>query len=116
VTVFRVGRGRPTPLLPNQHSPQEINMKSTHAVLAATLALSLNALMGTAHAAAPAKATEKCYGVSLAGKNDCAAGPGTSCAATSKVDYQGDAWVMVEKGTCAQIKTPKGYGSLTPTK
>jgi uncharacterized membrane protein len=31
---------------------------------------------------------EKCFGVSLAGKNDCAAGPGTTCAGTSKVDYQ----------------------------
>ena len=59
---------------------------------------------------------EKCYGVSLAGKNDCAAGPGTSCAGTSKSDYQGSAWKMVAKGTCATIKTPKGTGSLTPIK
>jgi uncharacterized membrane protein len=57
---------------------------------------------------------EKCYGVSLAGKNDCAAGAGTSCAGTSKVDYQGAAWRLVDKGTCTKIKTPKGYGSLTP--
>ena len=62
------------------------------------------------------EAQEKCYGVSLAGKNDCAAGPGTSCAGTSKVDYQGNAWKMVPKGTCASIKTPKGMGSLTPVK
>jgi uncharacterized membrane protein len=57
---------------------------------------------------------EKCYGVSLAGKNDCAAGPGTSCAGTSKVDYQGNAFKLVAKGTCTNIKTPKGVGSLTP--
>ncbi len=57
---------------------------------------------------------EKCYGISLAGKNDCAAGPGTSCAGTSKVDYQGNAWTYVAKGTCVSIKTPKGNGSLTP--
>jgi uncharacterized membrane protein len=44
--------------------------------------------------AAPAAAMEKCYGVSLAGKNDCAAGPGTTCAGTSKVDYQGNAWAI----------------------
>lgn len=62
------------------------------------------------------EAQEKCYGVSLAGKNDCAAGPGTSCAGTSKVDYQGNAWKMVPKGTCASIKTPKGTGSLAPVK
>jgi len=61
-------------------------------------------------------ASEKCYGVSLAGKNDCAAGPGTSCAGTSKVDYQADAWKSVPKGTCVAIKTPKGSGSLTPTR
>jgi uncharacterized membrane protein len=57
---------------------------------------------------------EKCYGISLAGKNDCAAGPGTTCAGTSTVDYQGNAWTYVAKGTCTSIKTPKGTGSLTP--
>jgi uncharacterized membrane protein len=57
---------------------------------------------------------EKCYGISMAGKNDCAAGPGTSCAGTSKSDYQGNAWKYVAKGTCTAIKTPKGNGSLTP--
>lgn len=61
-------------------------------------------------------AMEKCYGVSLAGKNDCAAGPGTTCAGTSKVDYQGNAWEFVAKGTCATIKTPKGMGSLMAIK
>lgn len=59
---------------------------------------------------------EKCYGVSLAGKNDCAAGPGTTCAGTSKTDYQGNAFKVVAKGTCTAIKTPKGTGSLTPIK
>jgi len=59
-------------------------------------------------------ATEKCYGVSLAGKNDCAAGAGTTCAGTSKVDYQGNAWKSVAKGTCSTMKTPKGTGSLMP--
>ena len=61
-------------------------------------------------------AMEKCYGVSMAGKNDCAAGPGTTCAGTSKVDYQGNAWKNVPTGTCTSIKTPKGTGSLTPIK
>ena len=53
-----------------------------------------------------AQAKEKCFGVSLAGKNDCAAGPGTSCAGTSTVDYQGNAWTLVEAGTCADIELP----------
>ena len=56
----------------------------------------------------------KCYGVSKAGENDCAAGPGTSCAGTSTVDYQGNAWTYVDKGTCLDIETPKGPGSLEP--
>jgi uncharacterized membrane protein len=59
---------------------------------------------------------EKCYGVSMAGKNDCAAGPGTTCAGTAKMDYQGNAWKNVPAGTCTTIKTPKGMGSLTPIK
>ena len=63
---------------------------------------------------AKAGAKEKCYGVALAGQNDCAAGPGTSCAGTSKIDYQGNAWKLVKAGTCTSIKTPKGNGSLTP--
>lgn len=92
-------------------------MNSTRAAIAATLALSLTVLAGGAHADAgkPAKAQEKCFGVALAGKNDCAAGAGTSCAGTSKVNYQGNAFVMVDKGTCTSIKTPKGYGSLKAT-
>jgi uncharacterized membrane protein len=57
-------------------------------------------------------AMEKCYGVSMAGKNDCAAGPGTTCAGTSKVDYQANAWKNVPAGACVKIKTPHGMGSL----
>lgn len=55
---------------------------------------------------------EKCYGVARAGQNDCAAGPGTTCAGTSTRDYQGNAWKLVSAGTCAQIRTPRGPGSL----
>jgi uncharacterized membrane protein len=91
-------------------------MKTTNTALAAALALSLTALAGSVHAAdakADKKPTEKCYGVAKAGQNDCAAGAGTSCAGTSKTDFQGNAWVLVDKGTCTKIKTPKGFGSLT---
>lgn len=59
---------------------------------------------------------EKCYGIAKAGKNDCAAGPGTSCAGTSKRDYQGNSWKLVPIGTCTKIETPKGKGSLKPIK
>ena len=57
---------------------------------------------------------EKCYGVAKAGENDCA-GKGTSCAGTSKVDYQGNSWKLVPKGTCLTIELPDGRkGSLEP--
>ncbi len=55
---------------------------------------------------AEAQAKEKCYGVSLAGENDCAAGPGTTCAGTSTIDYQGNAWTLVDAGTCTEIDLP----------
>jgi uncharacterized membrane protein len=88
--------------------------------LAAT-ALALSALASGAALAQDKGASikgekERCYGVSLAGKNDCQAGPGTTCAGTSKTDYQGNAWKYVVKGTCATMKTPTGMGSLTPVK
>ncbi|PLR09141.1 hypothetical protein CFHF_18535 [Caulobacter flavus] len=90
-------------------------MRNTHAVLAATLAIAAATALASAAVADEAKpAMEKCYGVALAGKNDCKAGAGTSCAGTSKVDYQGNAWKLVKAGTCTAIKTPKGAGSLTP--
>ena len=58
---------------------------------------------------------EKCYGVAKAGKNDCAAGPGTSCAGSSTVDYQGNAWKLVPKGSCENIEVEGGRtGSLEP--
>jgi uncharacterized membrane protein len=92
-------------------------MQKTPAFIAASIALGLAAAATTARAADPAApAMEKCYGISLAGKNDCKAGAGTSCAGSSKTDYQGDAWKLVKAGTCTSIKTPKGTGSLTPIK
>ena len=95
-----------------------MNMRS---LAISTLALAAIA-SGAAQAAADMKKDgmasemEKCYGVSMAGKNQCAAGPGTTCAGTSKVDYQGNSWKLVPKGTCTKIKTPMGTGSLTPIK
>ena len=83
----------------------------------AIAAAALTAVATSAAMAGPVKAqpkSDKCYGVSLAGKNDCAAGAGTSCAGTSRANYQGNAWKYVKAGTCTKIKTPKGFGSLTP--
>jgi len=83
--------------------------------LAIASALS-SALATSAVSPAQAGAKEKCYGIALKGLNDCAAGSGTTCAATSKVDYQGNAWRLVPTGTCTSISTPSGPGSLQPIK
>lgn len=80
-------------------------------VLAAVTALAFSAVAAnTASAAGP---KEKCFGVSLAGQNDCAAGPGTSCAGTSKVDWQGNAWKLVDNGTCAKMGGSLKEGSAS---
>lgn len=64
------------------------------------------ALAATATTASAQSAKEKCFGVSLAGANDCAAGAGTTCAGTSKVDYQGNSWKYVAAGTCVTMELP----------
>ncbi|MEQ9041468.1 MAG: DUF2282 domain-containing protein [Silicimonas sp.] len=92
------------------------NTTKTLAVAGAVAAALTASLSAPAHA----QAKEKCYGVSMAGKNDCAAGPGTTCAGTSTVDYQGNAWTLVDAGTCAEIDLPtmadgsERMGSLEP--
>jgi len=47
---------------------------------------------------------EKCYGVALAGQNDCANLAGThSCAGQSTIDNDKGEWKIVEKGTCSTL-------------
>lgn len=92
---------------------------TTRAMTAAAMALALGTALSIAAVPEVAQAAdkEKCYGVSLKGKNDCAAGPGTTCAGTSKIDYQGDAWTLVPEGTCEQTASPTsptGFGQLEP--
>lgn len=82
---------------------------SAAAVILATLATG-----ATVAQAQGAGAVEKCYGVALAGHNDCKAGAGTTCAGTAKMDYMGNEFKNVPAGTCASIKTPHGHGSLMP--
>ena len=82
-------------------------------VLALGSALSLSTLTTVAHADEPKM--EKCFGVALKGKNDCAAGAGTTCAGTSKTDYQANAWKLVPKGSCEKTTSstsPTGFGQL----
>ncbi len=82
------------------------------------IAAALSSALATAAVSpsAQAGAKEKCYGVSMKGQNDCAAGAGTTCAATAKVDYQGNAWRLVDQGTCVTTQTPFGPGSLSAIK
>lgn len=78
--------------------------------IAGALAAALAAHVAPASAQ---EAKEKCFGVALAGQNDCAAGAGTTCAGSSKVDYQGNAWKLVPAGTCTTMELPEGrMGSL----
>jgi uncharacterized membrane protein len=89
----------------------------SHLQTASVFALALGAAitLSAAPAAAQGADKEKCFGVSLKGKNDCAAGPGTTCAGTSKTDYQGNAWTLVPKGSCektASKTSPTGMGQL----
>lgn len=82
---------------------------------AAALALALGTAFASLPAAAQQPDKEKCFGVALKGKNDCAAGAGTTCAGTSKVDFQANAWSYVPRGTCEKTTSktsPTGFGQL----
>lgn len=77
--------------------------------------------MSTATQAQTSGDKERCYGISMAGKNDCAATGNNSCAGTSRVDFDKGAWKYVAKGTCASMEVTlkdgmKRKGSLAPVK
>ena len=76
-----------------------ISRKTTAALLGSAMVAAM-ATAATPTVADDMPVMEKCFGISLAGKNDCAAGPGTTCAGTAKVDYQGNAWALVPAGLC----------------
>jgi uncharacterized membrane protein len=103
---------------------QEIFMSlsnSSRTLSTAGLALAVGAALALAAAPASAQSTdkEKCFGVALKGKNDCAAGPGTSCAGSSVRNYQGNSWKLVNKGSCEKMPSatsPTGFGQLTEFK
>ncbi len=73
-------------------------MKTTTLMIAAAMAAAATLPL----TAVAQGATEKCYGVVKAGKNDCQTAT-SSCAGTSKKDSQKDAWIAVPKGTCEKI-------------
>lgn len=79
-------------------------MSTKKAATATIVAGALTAAISMAASTTPAHAAKlKCFGVAMAGQNDCAAGPGTTCAGTSKVDYQGNAWKYVEANSCDEV-------------
>jgi uncharacterized membrane protein len=90
---------------------EDNNMNSTRrvfsaAMLASAVTAAISATTFVSATTALAADKEKCFGVALAGGNDCAAGAGTSCAGTSKVDFQGNSWKYVDKGTCISMDLP----------
>ena len=87
--------------------------QTVHKLPAMALALALGAAFVSLPVAAQSADKEKCFGVALKGKNDCAAGAGTTCAGTSKMDYQTNSWSYVAKGSCdktASKTSPTGFG------
>ena len=76
-------------------------MKKSNLMMAAALAGLVVA--SAAHAAPPAN-SEKCYGIAMAGKNDCATKSGShSCAGQASKDKDPADWKYVDKGTCASM-------------
>ncbi len=87
------------------------------AMLASAVAAAVSTATLVSATSAVAAGKEKCFGVALKGANDCAAGAGTTCAGTSTVDYQGNSWKYVEKGTCVSMDLPEGrHGGLEAMK
>src|SRR4029078_2527646 len=112
-------RGAPVHPRPTSHQKDHtMPCSATKTTAALALASSLAGALALLSAAAPASAEaakEKCFGISLKGQNDCAAGA-HSCAGSATADYDGQSFQLAPKGTCATIDTPKGKGSLEPLK
>jgi uncharacterized membrane protein len=76
-------------------------MNNKQLLASAALAVALSSTISTPVEAA---GTENCYGVALAGQNDCGNLAGThSCAGQSTVDNDAGEWKLVAKGTCEDI-------------
>lgn len=95
-----------------------MTIRTTNLALAAAVAAA--SLMSAGAGAQTANADkEKCYGISMAGKNDCAATGNNSCAGQAKADYDAKAWKYVAKGSCMTMEVTlkdgmKRKGTLAP--
>jgi uncharacterized membrane protein len=83
----------------------------TAVALAGAMASALGSLAFDAPAVA--QDTEMCYGIALAGENDCKAGA-HDCAGMSTVDYDPASFKNVPKGTCTTMDVNGHMGSLKP--
>jgi len=81
-------------------------MKTRHLVASAVAALLAAPPLGHANPPAPKPAydAEKCYGVNIRGRNDCAAPGVHGCASESQVTDDPKSWIYVPAGTCAKIQ------------
>ena len=79
-------------------------MNTIHPLLHGSIAsLIAIGLAGVANTALAAKGdTEKCAGITKAGKNDCGTSK-SACAGTATVDRDPEAWILVPNGTCEKI-------------
>src|SRR5260370_37640977 len=111
--IVDCGDGRSLALI--QSSQQKDRIMKTSLMIASAVAATVGLPIATALAGpapAPSFTAEKCYGVAVAGHNDCAATGGHSCAGEAKVTADPKSWIYVPTGTCTKIVG----GSLTPKK
>ena len=73
------------------------------AAVASALVLGFAAASVSAQPVAQPKDTEKCYGVALAGKNDCGTAKHACAGQGAKVDKDPSEWKYVAKGTCEKM-------------
>jgi uncharacterized membrane protein len=71
-----------------------------HGTLASLIAIGLSGASGLALAAKGD--TEKCAGITKAGKNDCGTSK-SACAGSATADRDAEAWILVPTGTCEKI-------------
>jgi len=72
------------------------------AALAGLLAVGI-AAAATAQPMPAPKDNEKCYGIALAGKNDCGTAKHACAGLGAKVDKDPNEWKYVAKGTCEKV-------------
>jgi uncharacterized membrane protein len=78
-----------------------MSKKITITAIGAVIALGIH-IQTNAEQSNNTQGMEKCYGVCKAGKNDCGNAAG-SCSASSRVDNDKNAWIVVPRGTCSKI-------------